>query len=398
MSTYIYESPAIKNKSSSFELLEELIGIDSHTNNIDGIKRAQDFISDKLKVLGFEVEIVKNHQGYPLLIAQKKGILADYITLIAHNDTVAKLNRSPFRSDGDYLFGAGIADDKAGVIIGLEALKKYIGLEPNHKYSLRFIISPNEETGSQGFHHLFSEIGRRSKYLLGLEPADPHGRIIHSRSGNRWYKLKTKGIAAHAGRFGESHLNATHELSQIISSLLKLNSEKEKTRINFGSLESTDKSYNTICHEILAKCDVRFTSFEQRDFIHQKMIQILNTPHEQCPYQGHQALKFYCIEDDCPPLAENALNYELATIASKLISYVEQREVSSFHSGGAADINYLANPSNIGIDGLGAVGGGLHTTKEYIERSSLLSRSQSLFSLIDYINSQVYDLYTQSMH
>ncbi len=266
--------------------------------------------------------------------------------------------------------------------MGLKALEQFLKKNPEHFYSIRFVCSPNEELGSIGFLNLFKDLGENSKYLFGLEPADKNGGIIHSRSGNRWYQFKIHGKSAHAGRFGENYINASHELTRIIHSMLHFNDEENMTRVNFGAMRTDFDSYNTICGGIEAKLDMRFNCELKRNNMHAHLERILEEKVETCPYSGEKPKTFYSIEDDCPPLSDSLSNLKLA---KKLLNFIQENEdnscISSIHSGGAADINYFANSDNSGIDGLGPISGKLHTNDEYIETYSLITRYQSLLAL-----------------
>ena len=365
--------------------LEDLVSIDSQSKNLKGIELAQWYVLNKLERIGFETTLIVNPQfeSAPLLVGEKAGISHEYITFICHTDTVNFVVKHPFRIEKheNKIYGAGVADDKGGVIACLHSIKKFLNQKENHFYGIRVIVSPSEETGSLGFHEIFKRFGLDSKYLLGMEPADISGNIIKSRSGNRWYKLKVTGISAHAGRFGESHLNASHELMSYIYQLTHFNNEKNKTRLNFGALKSTNTTYNTICDEVSAKIDMRFDCDIKRDNMHERFLDVVSNPIHCCPYSHQTSRTFYSIEDDCPPLSANDANNQLAILMSEIISSVEGNECFAIHSGGAADINYLSHRYNAGIDGLGPIGEKMHTNQECIRIDSFFSRIEALREL-----------------
>ncbi len=369
--------------------LIELVSINSQTKNYKGVETAQYYVAKKLERLGFQTQMIKNTEvsSGPMLIAEKKGQVDNWFTLIGHTDTVNNPDRYPLSIDSknDRVYGAGVADDKGGVVIGISSLEKFLIRNPRHNCSLRFMISPNEELGSTGFHSLLNQIGQKSHFLFGLEPADPRGRIIHSRNGNRWYKIKIQGRSAHSGRFGEEYINAAHQLFRIGYEMMLLNNEQEKMRVNFGAIKTSESSYNTISANAEAKIDTRFNTILQRDKIHHSLESLLSESLEQCPYSQKLAQVFYSIEDDCPPLTLKNSNLELASIICNFIEHIEERKTESIHSGGAADINYLSSPANSGVDGLGPIGGNLHTNKEYIETSSLISRAEVLYNTLNYL-------------
>ena len=370
-----------------YKTLKELVQISSQSKNIKGVQKAQDYCSKILEHMGFKIEHISNQkdQSAKLLVAIRKGRGDRTITFIGHTDTVGTSESYPFSLDlgNNKILGAGIADDKAGLVSCFTALKTFLSNRSNHQHNIRIIISPNEELGSPGFHRIFKNLGYESDIILGLEPADTSGNIISSRSGNRWYKLRVNGKSAHSGRFGESHINASHELANIITKFSRLNNEAQKIRVNVGSIQTQFKTFNTICGQSEAKIDVRFSCLEDREIIHKEFLNILNSPKQMCPYTGEKVTSFYSIEDDCPPLSSTSRNDSLLNSIKESIRIIEGKKIESIHSGGAADINYLMNEFNLGVDGLGPSGGRLHTRKEYIWADSLINRSKVIYHTLN---------------
>ncbi|CBW25743.1 putative peptidase [Halobacteriovorax marinus SJ] len=367
--------------NSTEEVLKELIEIDSQIANHRGISLVQEFVAHKLKDLGFHFKWISNSlMDTPKLLHASliKSPHFPSITFIAHSDVVTHLEDNPFRVDGKRIYGAGSADDKGGIAVCLSTLKSLLQTKEKNKFNINVIISPNEETGSLGFHDYFKEVGTQSDYVLGLEPALHTGNIISSRSGNRWYNVEVKGLAAHAGRFSQPHINAAHSLCLLISQLQVLNCEKSLRRLNVGSIQGGNGGFNTICDNAFAKLDARFSNLECREMIHQKLLEAIENSNLQCPYTSLKSETQFTIEDDCPPLSQNKRNNQEVNFLLNLISKIEGRKIFSEHSGGAADINYFSSSKGLLIDGLGPIGGGMHTTHEYIERESLITRSRSI--------------------
>lgn len=161
-----------------------------------------------------------------------------------------------------------------------------------------------------------------------------------------------------------------------------LNNYEEKIKLNIGSFSGGSGHFNITCGEAEAKLDVRFPSFETRDQLHEKILFILGDLKCPCPISGELAKVKWGLEDDCPPLPLSSRNIPFIESYTKYISYIEDHSIRGSHSGGAADINYFTNTSNFNLDGLGAVGSGLHTREEFIEISSLISRRLGLSHLI----------------
>lgn len=375
-----------KNQDEAF--LEKLVNIESQTKNLSGNKKVLKVIENKLKDIQFSTKYIKstNNDGRSLLIAERKSsrVSALSISFIGHSDVVTKPQDHKFEISFERIGGSGVADNKGGIVLALSAVKEFFSKINILNINITIVISPSEETGSIGFHDYFKDIGEKSDYVVGLEPALSCGSLIGSRSGNRWYCMKSNGISAHSGRFGQSYVNAAHQLSLLIAKLHELNSEVKKRRVNVGGFQTSLNTYNTICSSATAKVDTRFSSFECRDEIHTEINKIIKLSVLTCPYTKNSGAIYYSVEDDCPPMQSTTslwLDSYLNTVAS-----LEKNEAKITHSGGAADINYFSHSNSLLIDGMGPVAGGLHTRHEYIERNSLKTRKNALVILLMSIN------------
>ena len=371
----------------SIQWLTELVSINSQTKNKTGVNEAQNFLKEILSRIGMDVKLIPhpNQLSGDLLIAEYGNEDAPALNLICHVDTVLPPDQNhAFHIDYqlNQISGSGVADDKAGVIIAIQTLKELIQNNSPNRFKIRLISSPSEETGSIGWHALFSHLGSSAIANLGLEPSMINGDVIVSRNGNRWYKINIKGRSSHAGRFGEQSINASHELARIIYELHGLNNHSEKIKLNIGSFSGGAGHYNITCGEAEAKLDVRYPCFHSRDHLHQSILNLLNDLKCPCFLTGEFAQVDWLLEDDCPPLPYQLKNKYLVDNYLHRIQLIEERKIQGVHSGGAADINYFTTINNFNLDGLGAVGAGLHTKKEYIEIQSLLTRRIALNFLI----------------
>ena len=82
--------PFYYQDKDSLSFLEQLVAIDSQTQNTDGVNRVQALVADRLSALGFSIEMIANESEKTgdLLIAEKKGKSNETITFIGHADTV----------------------------------------------------------------------------------------------------------------------------------------------------------------------------------------------------------------------------------------------------------------------------------------------------------------------
>ncbi len=370
------------NYQHAYELLATLVNIDSESQNVLGVKKVQDIIAELLTQLQMEIVWIKSplDPNIELLWAKSTGIKAQEFTFICHADTALPLQQK-YDEIGDKILGTGIADNKGGVVVGLVALEKFLknnlGIFP-----VNFIVSPNEETGSSGFHKFLNDIGKKSIAIFGLEPALLQGDLIASRSGNRWYNVVVDGIGAHSGRINIPKLNSFHETMLKIYGLQQDFSRYSEIRFNITSAQTSSDAFNIIPERTKLKMDLRFESNDWRDFAHEKILHEILLSHLQCLTTGERAKCQIEIQDDCPAMEKSSAFDDLYEIAKFTLNSKTTKDFKVGHSFGAGDINHLYHKDAFAIDGLGVVGGGMHRSDEYILKHSLVEKSLFLYQFL----------------
>jgi glutamate carboxypeptidase len=378
---------------SELERLKEFSKIDSQSLNKAGVQKMQDLVCGALEPLEFRVQRQRGEDRFAdLVIAEKPGRKPGYISLITHTDTVLGNERAfGMAPDLQLAYGSGVIDNKGGVVVGLSALARFTRHFPQTEYGLRFICSPNEEMGSIGFIETFRHLAIDTIVGFGLEPALDNGAIIHQRRGNRWYEIDVVGREAHAGRSYGEHANAAHDLAAKITALAKLTNYGQHVSVNVGRFHGGKDLFNIICGDAHAKLDVRFASIESRENIHRKIEKILSAPLESSPSGKFSTKTSWKIVDDCPPFSLTKRSKKIAQKYAALVSQLEGRKISSQPAGGAGDVNYLSRAENVVLDGLGPVGGEMHTTGEFVRVSSLETRAQALAGFLHHVQTMSFD-------
>lgn len=377
------------------ELLQRFTALDSQTLNRAGVERAQAIVSDVLEPLGFRQQTISKDPRFAhLIIAERPGRTNKFISLVTHTDTVLG-NDQEFTVDLEkgIAGGSGVIDNKGGVVVGLAALQRFLRAFPETKFGIRFVCSPNEEMGSIGFTPIFRELGADTVVGFGLEPALDNGSIIHQRRGNRWYNVTVTGREAHAGRSYGEHANAAHDLAHKIVQLGSLTNHRQHISVNVGRVDAGKDKHNIVCGFATAKLDTRFPDLDSRDSLHRKIEKILAAPSDRSLVGEHSTSTRYEIVDDCPPFSLTKRSRRLARSYAALITQLEGRKVYSQPAGGAGDVNYLAMATNFILDGLGPVGGSMHTNGEFLRIDTLASRAKALAGFLHHL--QTSDLVTQ---
>lgn len=366
---------------SDIQFLKEIVNLNSRSMNSIGVNKVQNLLKSKYESLNFTTKMIPNlsHESGDLLIAEFYGSSDFIVTGIGHADTVlfpTKNHQFSISTLTNTITGPGIADNKSGLLIALKGFEYFLKKYPAPKLSLRFVSSPNEEVGSPGFHETFNQLGKESMINLGFEPSLPDGAIIESRNGNRWYELSVKGEAYHSGRAPKGHMNSAHDLCRIIANFDEAFSDHEDIFMNIGQIEG-GHSFNTICDEVKAKIDTRFSSFHGLEKIIDIIENISPENQKNCSKNKVKTSLSLKIADFCPPMEYNQVMSNELEIYKQIISDSEGKSIKSVHCGGAADINHFSVKEGIAFDGLGAIGGNMHRKDEYIEIQSLETRAIS---------------------
>jgi glutamate carboxypeptidase len=131
------------------------------------------------------------------------------ILLTGHMDTVYPVDH-PFQTltwrEPGILGGPGVADMKGGLSLMLEALLAIEAVAPDIGYDV--VVNSDEETGSLSSAALLAEVARGKAAALTYEPALPDGTLAGARGGTGNFAIVVHGRAAHAGRNPEDGRNA----------------------------------------------------------------------------------------------------------------------------------------------------------------------------------------------
>ena len=369
---------AQKSQQNFLVILEKLVNIDSGTGDGKGLMQVENIVIDRLKSVGANVRLVaaKPSAGRNI-IATVKGTGKGKILLLAHTDTVFKEGTAaqrPFKIIGGKAYGAGIMDDKGGILLGIEALKIIKELNFKNFETITFLINPDEETGSIGSRELIKDIAKKHDVALVLEFGSPQDKVTSWRKGIGYYGLEIKGRAAHAGAEPEKGCNALLEAANQTIQLSKLGDAKKQTTVNFTVFKAGDRK-NIIPDFAKIEADVRVLEAPEYTRLKNDFTRLSNnkllpcTEIEVLAAQGR------------PPFPPNSRTDALVKKAQAIYQKIGFK-LGVEGSGGGTDGNYAAAVGTNTLDALGLVGGGAHGQDEYIELDRIAPRIYLLTKLI----------------
>ena len=361
--------------------LEELVNIDSGTGDADGLAKVGSLLAARLSELGAGVDTTSAAPSVGSTITGSlHGTGTRDMLLMIHFDTVfatGEAGRRPFRRDGTRAFGPGVADAKGGAAIILHALAiaKRRGITGYRTLSVLF--NPDEEKGSNGSRAAIGKLASSQDYVLSYEPPDGE-RVIVGTNGIGQVDLTVKGRSAHAGAAPEQGRNAALELAHQVLRLDHLGEPAKGTTVNWTMLSSGERT-NIIPDLAHATADLRYSDPSELDRVAHDATQLSRerlVPDTQVTV---------AVIDRRPPFTKNPASERVAALASQVYLGLG-RELGTVAARYGTDAGYAyragqAKPAV--LEGLGIVGGGLHTPDEWADTSSIAPRLYLTLKLIE---------------
>jgi glutamate carboxypeptidase len=288
-----------------------------------------------------------------------------------HYDTVY-FETDPFqttvRRSDDILNGPGVADMKGGLIIMLIALEAFERSPWASRIGWEILMTPDEEIGSPSSTPLLQAAAKRASCGLVFEPA-MEGCLVNQRKGSLNCTLVVRGKRAHAGRDFHLGHSAVYALSHFIHLLEECVDPHKEITINVGHIQGGG---GTNVVPDLAICGFNIRARDKRDF--QEIRKKIDSLIAIC--SKRTGIVFELFEDSYrePKPYEGAvvqLFDQMRSCAGELGLPTEMRL-----SGGVCDGNTLAAAGLPTIDSLGAEGGHLHSSEEYLVLPSLVQRAK----------------------
>jgi len=359
--------------------LQELVELESPSHEREAVNALADHLAQAFGQLDAKVERLPQVAfGDHLRVSWGEG--ERQILLLGHMDTVwsiGELEERPFQmvKDGDSGLlrgtGPGIFDMKGGLVIGLYAVAalRALDLAPTHR--LVFLLNSDEECGSPTSRPTIEEEGRRSDYVLVLEPSREDA-LVTWRKGIGRFELEIHGRASHAGAAHERGVSAVEELAHQILHLEAMTDYNRGTTVNVGVVQGGSK-VNVRPAAAWAEIDLRVTTAEEG----RRMTKAIRSIRPVNP----NASLLVSGSMNRPPWETFAASQALFERARQVGARLGM-ELWPAGTGGGSDGNFTAALKIPTLDGLGIVGNDAHAVTEWAELGSMPRRAALLAELI----------------
>jgi glutamate carboxypeptidase len=374
-------------------LLGELVRIESHASQPNGVDRIGDLMSTRLTRAGFRVERARGAHvpiedawlaelmlpgtAYDSVtdarVARKSGSGHGRALLLADLDTSygpGCSTRFPIRMDDARAYGPGVADMKGGLVVlifALEALEQSGLISPA---VTTVVLSPDEQAGSLSSRSLIELAALDADWCLCVECARDGGNLMGSRAHIGVARLDVYGREAHAGTARASGINAIEALARKIGEISALTDPKAGVYLTVGEVHG-GRRRSVVPGHAFCTIDVRTPHAGSWDGVTRALQCVADAPDTSgartelrtrshrpgIPWTSSTDALIRLVKD-----AGQALDLDFGVIPSSAAGS------SSF--AGAAGVPTL--------DGMGPAGGDLMTDREYIELRTLPERAALL--------------------
>jgi len=361
------------------QLLKTLVETESPSHDKAAVDRVGAIVAEEARKLGAQVEIIPNIDTGDHVLARfpsptGRGVRGEGgILILCHMDTVFPLGtiqKTPFREEGKKIFGPGTLDMKAGIVIALAAIEE--AQKNGLTRPVTLLCTSDEEIGSHTSRELIESLAKESALVLVMEGALLDGSLKTWRKGVGEFWVKTKGRAAHAGGAHQDGRNAIEEMAHQVIAIQKLTDYSKQTTLNVGVIQGGTVS-NVVPEEAVIQGDVRVMQpgeWERLESEMNKLKPVLDgTSIEVTGGLNRPPMPF----DDMMKSTFEKAKY----IASKLGMHL-----TAGGTGGASDGNFVAPLGIPLLDGMGAVGEGYHSEREYIFVESMEQKARLIAALI----------------
>jgi glutamate carboxypeptidase len=385
----------------ALDTLVRLTGASSPSTDAAGLLAFAGLLADDLAARGLDPRIdrVASDAGptLPILSAATPSSFGQPLLLLGHIDTV--LPAATPRREGDRLVATGAIDMKGGIATLLAALDllRARGLAP--PAGLRLVLVPDEEVAGTISRRITAEQGATARAVWVLEPGEPAAdggeTIVLGRRGMATFRLDVTGRAAHSGLHFSRGRSALAAAAEWTVAAAELSRPGDGPTVNVARLVGGDRGFverlgeqadllgseaqlNIVPDRAVADGEFRFLRASDREAIAAALAEAARTLAARREVEIR--LDF---AGDVPPVEATAARRASAERAVALAAARGWTLTAERDRGGISFPNFLPAGNVVPVlDGLGPVGGGMHTRDEFVDLSSFARRIVLLADLL----------------
>ena len=352
----------------TLSLAQELIARNSVTPKDEG---CQTLLKSRLQPLGFDCEDMPFEDVTNLWA--RRGNEAPLLVFAGHTDVVPPgpldaWDSPPFEPtiDGEILRGRGAADMKSSIAAMITACEQFIADNPNHKGSIGFLITSDEEGDAiNGTVKVVETLQARNEHIdmciVGEPTSDEQvGDVIkNGRRGSLGGKLTINGVQGHVA-YPHLAKNPVHIAAPALAELSAIewdqgNDHFPATTFQISNINAGTGATNVIPGELEVVFNLRFSTELTPDDIQTRILSVLDK--HELDYEIQWKLSAQ------PFITEHGELIDQTVAAIKEITGIDTRLSTE---GGTSDGRFIA-PTGSQVLELGPVNASIHKINEHVD-------------------------------
>lgn len=335
----------------------------------------QNIMAERLAKIGFNIEPMRFDDVDNLWA--RKGTGAPVFCFAGHTDVVPTGNLNAWHSepfipeirDGK-LYGRGSADMKTALAAMVVASERFVAKHPNHKGSIAFLITSDEEgpaiNGTVKVIETLEARQEKMTWCLVGEPSSTHhlGDIVkNGRRGSLNAVLTVKGKQGHVA-YPHLAINPIHMASKAVAELCDTvwdhgNEYFPATSFQVSNIQAGTGATNVVPGTMTVTFNFRYSTEVTAEELKTRVLEILDRHGLTYEIQWtHSGLPFLT------PVGE------LVSAAQNAIRNVTGRETELSTSGGTSDGRFIA-PTGAQVLELGVLNASIHQIDEHVNVADL---------------------------
>ncbi len=284
--------------------------------------------------------------------------------LILHLDVPLNpvVSAEPFKVDPELIYGEGVGVSRAPLVSMIYALHSLRAARVLHKVPLGVLVYNDEGIDCRYSSGKIRESAAEARQVLVLRPGIVGNHIVTQRRGQRLYRLTIEGKPKRLGHLGKSPEVVRWVFSKL-EEISRLSSRQDRIAVSMIDVR-TEAFPFLLPHRVTAQLLLSYLDPKLADGVEASMREILKQ-------QGLSvALRLFA---DRPPMRERKINTGLAGRIRRIAKKWDiplGTESSLWPS-----VAGLVPPSVPVVCGVGPVGKDLYTSREAVDRQSLLQRT-----------------------
>jgi len=330
----------------------------------------QALLAARLAAAGFTVEVMQF--GEVTNLWARHGTAAPVLCFAGHTDVVPPGPREEWRSEpfvpelrSGILYGRGAADMKASLAAMLDAAIGFVTAHPNHRGSIAFLITSDEEgkaqDGTKRVIQLLKERGERLDWCVIGEPScekELGDTIRIGRRGSLAGILKVHGLAGHVA-YPHLARNPIEAFAPVLTALYATpldngNESFPPSSFQMVKLESIGEAVNVTPGSLSARFNIRYSTVWTHERLSAHIEKIFREHKLDCTLTWHLSGEPFLT----PP---GQLIDTVAAAVTKMTGVVPALSTG----GGTSDGRFIA-PSGTHVVEFGAVNATIHKPNEQI--------------------------------